>query len=162
MQISEFIEATGILEQYYGKELTNEQRQITYEQLKNLSIERYRKLISKCLRSCKYMPKIADIIAANTEMSNEITPEEKRQIYPCMKCNGIGYVVYTKFISNGNERLPYTYAARCTCENGKYVCNKVPTYEELGIKVSDRLNQIKDITRSIEKIKNNLVKKFKT
>jgi hypothetical protein len=99
MQISEFIEATGILEQYYGKELTNEQRQITYEQLKDYSVERYKKLISKCLRTCKYMPKIADIIAANVELTNEVVPEEKKQVYLCSKCDGTGYVLYTKFIT---------------------------------------------------------------
>lgn len=158
MQISEFIEATGILEQYYGKELTNEQRQITYEQLKNLNIERYRKLISKCLQTCKYMPKIADIIAAEAELKNEVTPEENKQIYPCSKCDGTGYVLYTKFITNGDVRLPYTYAARCLCKNADlYASKKVPTYEELGISVSNRINQVKDTMRKIEDVKKELI-----
>lgn len=161
MKLDEFIEATNRLENYYGKELSAEQSQIMFEELEKLSIERYRKLISKCLRTCKYMPKIADILEANNELVGEVT-EEKKQIIPCSKCDGTGYVVYTKFIANGNERIPYSYAARCTCENGKNANQKVPTYEELGIKISNRINQIKDTTRSIEKIKENLVNSFKT
>ena len=161
MQLDEFIQATGRLETYYDKELKTEQMQIMYEELKNLSLERYLKLISKCLRTCKYMPKIADILEANNELVGEVT-EEKSQIIPCSKCDGTGYVVYTKFIANGNERIPYSYAARCICENGKNANQKVPTYEELGIKISNRINQIKDTTRSIEKIKENLVTSFKT
>lgn len=161
MKLDEFIEATNRLENYYGKELSAEQSQIMFEELEKLSIERYRKLISKCLRTCKYMPKIADILEANNELVGEVT-EEKSQIIPCSKCDGTGYVVYTKFIANGNERIPYSYAARCTCENGKNANQKVPTYEELGIKISNRINQIKDTTRSIEKIKENLVNSFKT
>ena len=161
MKLDEFIEATNRLENYYGKEVSAEQSQIMFEELEKLSIEKYRKLISKCLRTCKYMPKIADILEANNELVGEVT-EEKKQIIPCSKCDGTGYVVYTKFIANGNERIPYSYAARCTCENGKNANQKVPTYEELGIKISNRINQIKDTTRSIEKIKENLVNSFKT
>ena len=161
MKLDEFIEATNRLENYYCKELSAEQSQIMFEELEKLSIEKYRKLISKCLRTCKYMPKIADILEANNELVGEVT-EEKKQIIPCSKCDGTGYVVYTKFIANGNERIPYSYAARCTCENGKNANQKVPTYEELGIKISNRINQIKDTTRSIEKIKENLVNSFKT
>lgn len=153
MQINEFIEATSILEQYYGKDLTNEQRQIMYAELKDLSVERYKKLISKALRTCKYMPKIADIIAANIEIIDADNNDEKREIIPCDKCEGTGLVLYTKFINNGEQRYPYTYAARCDCGNSKYVSQKIPSCDELGIKVSNRINQVKDISRNVESIK---------
>lgn len=158
MQLSEFIQATGRLETYYDKELTTEQMQIMYEELKNLSLERYTMLISKCLKTCKYMPKIADIIAANSELIGQVDEEEKREIIPCNKCDGTGYVFYTQFKTNGNIRIPYTFAARCNCENAKYANIKVPSYEELGIEVSNRINQLKDISRGIEQIRKNLLK----
>lgn len=160
MQINEFIEATGRLETYYGKDFSTEQRQIMFEEMKDFSIERYKKLISKCLKTCKYMPKIADIFAANLDLAGEIGEKENREIYSCNKCDSTGYVLYTQFRTNGNVRIPYTYAARCDCENAKYVNQKVPTYEELGIKVSNRLNQLKDTTRSMEQLKERLVKDF--
>ncbi len=161
MQINEFIEATGKLEIYYGKELTTEQMQIMFEELNNLSIERYKKLISKCLKTCKYMPKIADIYAANIELIGETEDKNERITTACKKCDGTGYVVYTSFINNGNTRIPYTYAAKCDCENSKYASEKIPSYLELGIQVSNRINQLKDTNRSIEYIKSNLVEKFK-
>lgn len=158
MQLNEFIQATNRLETYYGKELSTEQMQIMYEELKALSLERYVKLISKCLKTCKYMPKIADILDANNDLAEEVAEEEKREVTPCKKCDGTGYVFYTQFKTNGNVRIPYTFAARCTCENAKYANIKVPTFEELGIKVSNRINQLKDTGRGIEQIKENLIK----
>ena len=159
MQINEFIEATGTLEKYYNKEFSTEQRQIMYEELKHLSLDRYRQLISKCLRTCKYMPKISDIIEAEMALIGEVK-EDKREIFPCTKCDGSGYVLYTKFKTNGNTRIPYTYAARCDCENAKYANQKIPSYLELGITVSTRINQVKDTHRSIESIKSDLINNF--
>ncbi len=160
MQLDEFIQATGRLETYYDKELKTEQIQIMYEELKNISIDRYVKLISKCIRKCRTMPRISDILEANMELVGEINEDENKKIIPCNKCDGSGYVIFTKFIANGNERIPYSYAARCVCENGKNANQKVPTYEELGIKIGNRINQIRDTTRSIEQIKKDLLKKF--
>ena len=54
MQSGEFIEATTRLEQYYGKEYTNEQRQIMFDELQNLPIERYRQLISMLIKKSKF------------------------------------------------------------------------------------------------------------
>lgn len=159
MQLNEFIEATGRLETYYNKDLSTEQMKIMYEELKNISLERYKKLISKCLKTCKYMPKIADIMEANMELIGE-TVEEKKTVFACDKCEGTGYVFYTKFIQNNNMRIPYTHAARCVCENSVNANQKIPTYEELGIQISNRIKQIEDTNRNIEKIKKNLVKNF--
>lgn len=159
MQLDEFIEATSKLENYYGKELTTEQSKIMYESLKNLSIEKYRTLIIKCLKTCKYMPKIADIWNANTEISMQIT-QETRTIYTCDKCEGTGCVFYTKFKANGDTRIPYTYVARCICENAKYINEQIPTYTELGVQIGKRQEQMKDTSRSVEQIKTDLKTNF--
>ncbi len=162
MQLDEFIESTNRLETYYGKDMSTEQLQIMYEELKHLSLERYKKLLSKCLKTCKYIPKIADIIAANNELIGEAdNNQEKRNLVPCKKCEGSGIVFYTKFISNGNDKLPYTYVARCDCENAKYVNQKIPSILELGINVSTRENQVKDMHRSLKDIKNTLSRFWK-
>lgn len=160
MQIDEFIEATTRLETYYGKEFTTEQRQIMFEELKEFTVERYRMLISKCLKTCKYMPKIADIIDANIGLVAQSSEEESRKVYPCKKCEGKGYVVYTKFETSGGVRIPYSYAARCMCENAKYANSKIPTYAEVGVQIGTKMDQVNDIHRSIEQIKNDLVKKM--
>ena len=40
MQISEFIEETSKIEQYFGKELDDYQREIWYNELKNIDLNR--------------------------------------------------------------------------------------------------------------------------
>ena len=160
MLINEFVEATSVLEKYYEKEYTTDQRQIMFEELKDLSIARYKKLISECIRSCKYLPKVADIIAANTQKI-DIT-NEKRKIYECDKCNSSGYICYSKIIQDGNKVIPYTFVARCVCENANYANKTIPTFEELGIDIGNRLKQVEDINRDIEKIKEMLRISYKS
>ncbi|MBQ9659162.1 MAG: hypothetical protein IJV31_10460 [Clostridia bacterium] len=118
MQISEFIEATSRLETYYDKEYLKEQRQIMFEELKNINIERYRKLISEAIKKCKYLPKVADFIEINNTTLYTQVAEEK-DIVECEKCNNTGYLLYRKMKKNGNKDLFYTYAAICTCGNKK-------------------------------------------
>lgn len=152
MEISEFIEANNRLEDYYEKEYTAKQTQIMFEELKTLSVERYIKLISQCIKTCKFLPKVADILKANGELI-ETSNDSKIEKVACNKCDTTGYVVYTQFIVNGNERIPYTFAARCICDNAKYLNKKIPTYQELGIQIGTRHQQIKDMSKEIEKVK---------
>ena len=116
MQIGEFIEATGRLEKYYDKEYANEQRQIMFDELQGLDINRYKKLISLVIKTSKFLPKVADILEVNRQQPYNIDKEEKQKI-ECKKCNGTGYLLYTKRINNGDRFLKYTYAAICDCGN---------------------------------------------
>lgn len=144
MQIGEFIESTGRLEKYYGKEYTNEQRQIMFDELKDFSIERYRQLVSSVLKKCKYLPKISDFIEANKEEPYSQKQEEFEKI-KCKKCNSTGYIIYAKIIRDGTKEFKNTYAALCSCGNSKqykgweiedkkHLSNfYVPTIKELGL-----------------------------
>ena len=107
MQIGEFIEATGRLEKYYGKEYTNEQRRIMYDELKEFSLERYRQLVSAVLRESKYLPRIVDFIEANKEEPYTQKQEEFEKV-ECKKCNSTGYITYTKTITDGSKKLEIT------------------------------------------------------
>ena len=160
MTLGEFIEANNRLESYYEKEYTTEQRQIMYEELKDLSAERYKKVIAQCIRTCKFIPKVADIIKANMEIIENRNFNDEREKFECDKCNGTGYVFFTRIVQEGNKVIPYTYVARCICENAKYANLKVPTFKEIGIEVSNRTNQVKDTTRNIDEIKRKLLKKM--
>ena len=143
MEISEFIEATSKLENYYGKEYTVEQRKIMHEELKSLPIERYRQLVSAVMRKSKFLPKIADFMEANIEEPYK-NKQEKEKIY-CKKCKGTGYILYTKKIEDGYYERENTYASICTCGNaaqykGWEIADKdnksnfyTPMAEELGL-----------------------------
>lgn len=118
MELSEFIEATSRVENYYGKEYTTEQRRIMHEELKNMNIERYRQLISAVMRKSKFLPKLADFNEANIEVpySNVQTEKQKTE---CKNCNSTGYRFYTKLIKNGKDEFKNTYACICDCGNAK-------------------------------------------
>lgn len=117
MQSGEFIEATSRLEQYYGKEYTNEQRQIMFDELKSLTIERYRQLISMLIRKSKFLPKVADFTEVDIE--TPYTKQDEIQKTECKKCNSTGYLIYQKVIRDGNRKLEYQYACLCNCGNAK-------------------------------------------
>lgn len=130
MTQSEFIEATNRIEQYYDKEYTNEQRKIMFEELKDINIERYRKAVTIVIRNSKFLPKIADIIQANTEIKDIQNTEDVEKV-KCDKCNGTGYIDYEKRIYG----QVYKYACRCTCKNGQRQNHNILTYQEIGLKV---------------------------
>ena len=142
MQVGEFIEATGRLEKYYDKEYTNEQRQIMYDELQYLDINRYRKIISLIIKTSKFLPKIADILETNKQQPYYIEKEDKPKT-DCNTCKGNGYILYQKRISNGDSFYKCTYIASCNCENAIH-------YD--GQKINDKEHRSKYYISSIEEL----------
>lgn len=144
MEISEFIEATSRLEQYYSKEYTKDQMQIMYDELKDFKIERYKVLISQVIRKCKFLPKVVDFFQADSENPSTAVRKEKEKTY-CKQCDSTGYVIYKKKIDNGNQVFYNQYASVCECKNTKAyhgweIKDKehrtnfyTPTVQELGL-----------------------------
>lgn len=134
MEINEFINATSRIEQYFDKEYSNEQRQIMFEELRKMPIEKYRQAIANCIRTCKYMPKLSDILDI---AENIVLQQPQKQYENCKICENKGVVKYTKILQpNGYE---YEYVCRCICKNGNNYNTKIPTFEELGIKPGEKL-----------------------
>lgn len=145
MQIDAFINATSRLEKYYDKEYTTEQRKIMFDELQNLSIERYKQLISTLIRKSKFLPKVADFAEVN--METPYMKQDETQKTECKKCNSTGYLIYTKIIKDGNRNLNYQYACLCNCGNAekyegwntsdkRYRSNYYTPYaEEIGLKI---------------------------
>ena len=134
MILGEFVEATSRLEKYFGKEYTNEQRQIMFEELSKMPLEKFKNTIAVCIRTCKFLPKIADIIQASNDIDNT-TYETKMQYEPCKICGGRGIVKYFKVLKENGYK--YEFACRCICKNGENYNKKIQTYEELGIKPNE-------------------------
>lgn len=128
MKADEFIEVTSRLETYYGKEYTNEQRAIMFDELKHLDINRYKQLVSLILKRSKFLPKIADFIELNKEEPYAKKQDENEKV-DCKICNETGYVTYKKVINNGTGRkIINEYGAICKCR-------QKPKYE--GWEVTD-------------------------
>lgn len=132
----EFLEVTQEIEKFYSKdgkpnELTTEQSRIWFDELKNLKKEHYRQISREVYRTQKFMPKLADIIEIKRTLPSPVNKEDE-QVYKCKKCNGTGYVIYTKIMSDWNDS-PYQFATRCTCPNGQKKSHKIPTIEQVGM-----------------------------
>lgn len=141
MTQAEFIEITNRAERYYEKQYSSEQLKIMYEELKNIDANRYRRIITTVIRTHKFAPKIADILETNIDLP----PEERsnRDIKKCNKCNGTGYILYTKSVENGEKKIKYLYGAVCNCGNDtRYDGNKCKRRSEFYIPTAVELNLI--------------------
>jgi len=146
MTDSEFIEETSRIEQYYGKELDTFQRKIWNEEIGHIALSRYRQIIKEIFRTCKFMPKLADIVEINKELAYHTEDKKVFESVECNKCNSLGFITYIKEIDNGGYKIPYQFIARCDCTNGnQYVYDgrtirdtehrsnyRVPSMAELG------------------------------
>lgn len=61
MEIQEFVEAKNKLEKFYKKELTKEQTEEWYKDLKNIDIQTFKKAINKLAKKNKFMPTLSEI-----------------------------------------------------------------------------------------------------
>lgn len=111
----EFVEVTSDLEKFFDKELKEFERLQWFQELKSMSVMKYRQIIKQTYRKCKFMPKLADIIAINEELVSirSTTGTEIEKVH-CKKCKCSGVIFYEKEY----EGLKYTFIARCDCKNG--------------------------------------------
>lgn len=136
MTNEEFVQTTSRLEGYFDKEYKTEQLKEMFTVVKGWTIEKYTKAVNYCIRNNKYLPKIADLIGADTATIQ--TQSTKTIEYTkCKKCNGEGFIKYFKQKKDGSRILKYEYIALCTCENGRKQkeINKfnLPTLAEIGL-----------------------------
>lgn len=128
---ADFVQITTEMEKFYEKEYNNEQRKYIFETFKNLPKERYRQVVNIVFRTCKFMPKLADLIEIEQNLPKE-KKEEKEKVY-CKICNGKGFITYKKLIPNGDKNLEYEFVARCGCANSKGMSNEIPLAAEILI-----------------------------
>ena len=132
MQITEFMQETMKLEKFYAKEMEQYEKDIWYQELKNMPVNRYSQIIKKAFSQCKFMPRLADIVAINKEMISSINNQNQTSKVGCNKCNGDGVIKYYKDI----EGKTYEYFARCICQNAN-------EFKYDGTKISDAKHRSK-------------------
>ena len=119
MKIDEFMQVTKEIENFYQKEMTEEQKKIWFENLKSMDIKRFSYLVSLAYKTYKFIPKLADIMELNINTGVRIK-NNSEPIQNCKKCNNTGYVLYTKLVDNGiGGKLHYEYMAVCDCGRQK-------------------------------------------
>jgi len=130
MIISEFVEITSEIEKFYDKELTLGQRNIWFEELKNINKERYRQISREIYKTQKFMPKLADIIEINKNLPS-LTSSDDGKICECKRCNSTGIIIYKKIV----DGYTYDFGARCNCKNGLKLSKTIPSINEIGITI---------------------------
>ena len=129
MTAAEFVEVTAEIERFYEKEYNVEQRKYIFEEFKNESKEYYRRVSREVFKTCKFLPKLADLVdIAHTVPKHK--KEEKDKV-GCEHCNSIGLIVYKKY--DPIIKQEYSYAARCICENAEGISKDIPLATEIGI-----------------------------
>ena len=109
MNLTEFIEKTATLEEFFEKKLNQTQRNIWYDELKNYSADRYERAIDKACKTSQYRPSLGAMIEIIQHVSNNV----KKEQVECKACKGTGYLLYHK-IMDGRD---YQYACLCNCTN---------------------------------------------
>ena len=136
MTNTEFIQATSRLENYFDKEYKAEQQKEMFSMFREWSKERYIQAISYCIRNCKYLPKIVDLVNAEIG-TGRIQETKKIDFVKCDKCNGGGFIKYFRKIKDGDRTIEYEYIALCTCENADKQRQingyNLPTLAEIGL-----------------------------
>ena len=110
MTFEEFRIATADIEQFYEKSMNPTQVKIWYDELKNYSLERYKKAIKNVCKTSQYRPTLSVMLDA---LRNAKSDTQQKQKTECKACNGTGYVMYHKVI----EGIDYEFAAQCNCSN---------------------------------------------
>ena len=128
---ADFVRITTEMERFYEKEYNSEQRKYIFEAFKKMSQERYRQVVNTVFKTCRFLPKLADLIEIEQNIPKE-TPKEKESV-ECARCNGTGLTAYTKLIPNGDEELEYQFVARCGCANSEGMSQEIPFAAEIGI-----------------------------
>ena len=120
MEFKEFTEVINEMQAMYDKKLNDTEINVWFENLKFLTIKRFRYIIAELYKTSVYMPKLAEILNKHKDIPYKPTQEIDTKEY-CKKCNNTGIIFYTKLIDN----KPYQYACACTCGRASYDGRKI-------------------------------------
>lgn len=163
MNNKEFMLYAQEIEYFYNQNLSDTEKNIWYENLKFMPVERFNYILSEIYKTHTFMPRLAEIL----QIHKSIPYEEKVEIKTknCEKCNNTGYVIYTKIV----EGRPYKYSAVCDCGRQKRydgratenLKNKsdyyIPTIQEIGLDVKSTRPTDEQLIKSMNMLKNSSI-----
>ena len=161
MNNKDFIQYVKEIERFYGQRLNDKEREVWYESLKFMTLERFNYIIAEIYKTNKFMPKLADIMEMHKQIPYTAATKPQEVKGHCKKCNDTGYIIHTKEL----EGPPYQYAAVCECgrqsrydgrtiQDEKHRSNYyIPTVDEIGLEVKDSKPSKQQVLESMMKIK---------
>lgn len=164
MNKKEFIQYIQELEHFYGQELNDTEREIWFNNLKFMTVERFNYIIAEIYKVNKFMPKLAEILEMHRSIPYVENIQKDVKGY-CEKCDDTGYVTYTKLVNN----RPYMFMAVCDCgRHSRYDGTKInderhrseyymPTASETGLEIKGNKPTKKQVYDSMMKLKNSSI-----
>ena len=165
MNNKDFIQYVQEIERFYGQRLNDKEREVWYESLKFMTLERFNYIIAEIYKTNKFMPKLSDVMDMHKQIPYTTATPQKEVSGHCEKCNDTGYIIYTKEI----EGHPYKYAAVCDCGrqnryDGRTIQDErhrseyyVPTLDEIGLEVKSSKPSKLQVLESMTKIKDSSI-----
>lgn len=162
MDKKDFLDNIQVLENVYKQDLSADELRIWYENLSFMTTERFCYIIAEVYKTCKYMPKLSEIIAIHKSIPYTAMAEPVKVNGDCSKCGNTGYVIYNKVIDGHS----YRFGAVCECGrqkryDGRQVADErnrsdyyIPTASEVGIEIKDNKPTKQQVYESMLKLKN--------
>lgn len=113
MTSGDFNKAIQKLENFYGKEYNDVQKQEIFRNFSQYTPQRFNYLLSIVYKSCKYLPMLSELVEIHDTIPyNEIKKKLGTQT-KCEKCKRRGFYIYYKKV-NGIE---YDFIVKCDCSD---------------------------------------------
>lgn len=154
----EFVDYITELENYYNQKLNDTEKEIWYNSLKFMTVQRFNLIISELYKVNKFMPKLSEVLDMHRQIPYTARTEEKKVSGHCEKCNDTGYVFYNKVVDGKS----YQYAVICDCgrqqrydgtqctdprNKSKYY---IPTIAETGLEIKENRPTDAEIVKSMK------------
>lgn len=161
MDRKDFLDNVQVLENVYKQDLSADELRIWYENLSFMTTERFCYIIAEVYKTCKYMPKLSEILAIHKSIPYTAMTEQKEIKGDCPKCGNTGYVIYKKIV----DGRPYQYPAVCDCGrqqryDGRQCADAknqsdyyIPTMTEIGLEIKDNKPSKEQVKESMIKLK---------
>lgn len=165
MNKKEFIDYIKELENFYGQPLNDTEREVWFENLKFMTIQRFNYIIAEVYKTNKFMPKLSEILGIHKSIPYTAMQEQVKLKGNCPKCGNTGYVIYTKLVDGHS----YQFTAVCDCGrqqryDGRQCADAknqsdyyIPTITEIGIEVKDNKPTKQQVYESMLKLKNSQI-----
>ena len=148
MTIDEFYLELQRLENFYGKNYNDTQKEEIFKYFNNTSLARFKFILSKAYQKYKFLPALSELIELHKEEPFFVKKENiKKNKEICKVCQNKGFLLYKQ--KNEKTGIEYEYLAHCICQNGlKY------TFD--GYKVKDSRCKSNYYIPSVKEILNEL------
>ena len=114
MDFEEFKKILDKIQRYYGKEYNDVQINEIYKYFGKMSLARFNYIVSKLYQKNKYLPILADFVEVHKENPyTDFNKNKEKKKNECKICNGLGFVLYKKYIAEMD--MTYECVAYCEC-----------------------------------------------